>query len=132
LLSRAVADANEARKMSKTVTLKTVTHGALALALLAGASFVTAAAMAEPRETTRGIKPFTFFSPKADYRTDHRRRFANYRRGYYVSEDYERNAPPSNTPVRLNPDRRFYIGPHYKSRYGSGYHTNGPGIGIMR
>jgi hypothetical protein len=25
-----------------------------------------------------------------------------------------------------------YIGPHYKSSCGPGYHTNGPGIGIVR
>jgi hypothetical protein len=25
-----------------------------------------------------------------------------------------------------------YIGPHYKSEYGPGYHDNGPGIGIER
>jgi hypothetical protein len=110
--------------MSKT------THGAFALALLAGAALLSAPAIAEPRDTTRGIRPFTFFSPKADYRSDHRRRYANYRRYDYV--DYDRNPAPTSTPVRLNPDRRFYIGPHYKSRYGSGYHTNGPGIGIMR
>jgi hypothetical protein len=39
---------------------------------------------------------------------------------------------PTSTPVRLRPNRRFYIGPHYKSSYGPGYHTNGPGIGIVR
>jgi hypothetical protein len=25
-----------------------------------------------------------------------------------------------------------YIGPHYQSRFGPGYHTNGPGIGIEK
>jgi hypothetical protein len=28
--------------------------------------------------------------------------------------------------------RGFYIGPHYRSDIAPGYHTNGPGIGIMR
>jgi hypothetical protein len=28
--------------------------------------------------------------------------------------------------------RGFYIGPHYRSNIAPGYHTNGPGIGIMR
>ena len=27
---------------------------------------------------------------------------------------------------------RWGFGPHYKSGYGPGYHTNGPGIGIER
>ena len=108
-----------------------ITHGAVALALLAGALLVTAPAMAEPRDT-RGIRPFTFFSPKADYKTDHRRRYYNYRRYDYARGDYERNPAPTSTPVRLNLNRKFYIGPHYKSGYGAGYHTNGPGIGIMR
>lgn len=111
---------------------KTITHGALALALLAGALLLSAPATAEPRDTTRTIRPWTFFSPKADYKSDQRRRYSNYRRYYYLSRDYDRNPAPTSTPVRLNPDRKFYIGPHYKSRYGAGYHTNGPGIGIMR
>jgi hypothetical protein len=29
-------------------------------------------------------------------------------------------------------ERGFYIGPHYRSDIAPGYHTNGPGIGIMR
>ena len=33
---------------------------------------------------------------------------------------------------RGEPPRWGYIGPHYKSGYGPGYHTNGPGIGIER
>jgi len=33
---------------------------------------------------------------------------------------------------RGEPPRWGYIGPHYKSGYGQGYHTNGPGIGIER
>jgi len=107
------------------------TYRALALALVAGALLMSAPAIAEPRDS-RGIRPFTFFSPKADYKTDHRGRYANYRRSYYFTEDYQRDAAPTSTPVRLNPNRRFYIGPHYKSGYGAGYHTNGPGIGIMR
>ena len=111
--------------MSKT------THVTLALAVLAGALLLAGPAMTEPRDG-RGIRPFTFFSPKADFKTDHRRRYANYRRTYYFTQDYERDAAPTSTPVRLNPNRRFYIGPHYKSGYGEGYHTNGPGIGIMR
>jgi hypothetical protein len=28
--------------------------------------------------------------------------------------------------------RGQYIGPHYRSEMAPGYHTNGPGIGIMR
>ena len=28
--------------------------------------------------------------------------------------------------------RGSYIGPHYRSDIGPGYHTNGPGIGIMK
>lgn len=111
---------------------KTVRHGALALALFAGAALLSAPAIAEPRETTRTVRPWTFFSPKADYRSDSRRRYYNYRRYDYLSRDYDRNAAPTSTPVKLNPNRKFYIGPHYKSGYGAGYHTNGPGIGIMR
>lgn len=111
---------------------KTIALGALALALLAGA-LLSAPAMAEPSgDKTRTVRPWTFFSPKADYRSDYRRRYYNYRRSDYVSRDYDRNAAPTSTPVKLNPNRKFYIGPHYKSRYGAGYHTNGPGIGIMR
>jgi hypothetical protein len=29
-------------------------------------------------------------------------------------------------------ERGSYIGPHYRSDMAPGYHTNGPGIGIMR
>ena len=28
--------------------------------------------------------------------------------------------------------RGYYIGPHYRSDIAPGYHTNGPGIGIMK
>ncbi len=33
---------------------------------------------------------------------------------------------------RGEPPRWGYIGPHYRSSCGPGYHTNGPGVGIVR
>ena len=48
--------------------------------------------------------------------------------------DFRTPAGPRRIIVRdrLTGPRWGYIGPHYESRFGPGYHTNGPGIGIER
>jgi hypothetical protein len=83
---------------------------------------------AEPREKARigpakfllaPIAPWKVFGPQPRANTTYRIKQIT-------------SSAPTSTPVRLRPNRRFYIGPHYKSEYGRGYHTNGPGIGIVR
>ena len=51
------------------------------------------------------VKPLTDFKPPA----------------YVLSGQYKTHPRPTG-----------YIGPHYKSSWGPGYHTNWPGIGIVR
>jgi len=48
--------------------------------------------------------------------------------------DFRTPAGPHRMIIRdrLTGPRWGYIGPHYESRFGPGYHTNGPGIGIER
>jgi len=48
--------------------------------------------------------------------------------------DFKTPAGPRRIIVRdrLTGPRWGYIGPHYQSRFGPGYHTNGPGIGIEK
>jgi hypothetical protein len=48
--------------------------------------------------------------------------------------DFRTPAGPRRMLIRdrLTGPRWGYIGPHYDSRFGPGYHTNGPGIGIER
>lgn len=48
--------------------------------------------------------------------------------------DFKTPAGPRRIVVRdrLEGPRWGYIGPHYDSRFGPGYHTNGPGIGIEK
>jgi hypothetical protein len=118
--------------LAKEAEMRNITRCAsLALVLVVMAAFLSAPVVAAPREKTRMlngwgpggvfvamIAPWKVFGPEPAYK--HR---------YHVNRH---NYAPTSTPVRLRPDRRFYIGPHYKSRYGPGYHTNGPGIGIER
>jgi len=51
------------------------------------------------------VKPLPYFKPPA----------------YVLSGQYKTNPRPTG-----------YIGPHYRSAWGPGYHTNWPGIGIVR
>jgi len=48
--------------------------------------------------------------------------------------DFRTPAGPRRIIIRdrLTGPRWGYIGPHYESRFGPGYHTNGPGIGIEK
>jgi hypothetical protein len=48
--------------------------------------------------------------------------------------DFRTPAGPRRIIIRdrLEGPRWGYIGPHYESRFGPGYHTNGPGIGIEK
>ena len=48
--------------------------------------------------------------------------------------DFKTPAGPRRMIIRdrLEGPRWGYIGPHYDSRFGPGYHTNGPGIGIEK
>jgi hypothetical protein len=48
--------------------------------------------------------------------------------------DFRTPAGPRRMIIRdrLTGPRWGYIGPHYESRFGPGYHTNGPGIGIEK
>ncbi|MGA7455744.1 MAG: hypothetical protein WBW51_00240 [Methyloceanibacter sp.] len=48
--------------------------------------------------------------------------------------DFRTPAGPRRMIIRdrINGPRWGYIGPHYESRFGPGYHTNGPGIGIEK
>ena len=48
--------------------------------------------------------------------------------------DFKTPAGPRRIIIRdrLEGPRWGYIGPHYDSRFGPGYHTNGPGIGIEK
>ena len=93
----------------------------LLLCILVGAESPVSA---EPRE--RGVGR-VFVAPMAPWKA-----FGPKQRYYQTRPPYRTEYTPTNTPVRLRPNRRFYIGPHYKSQYGAGYHTNGPGIGIVR
>jgi hypothetical protein len=92
------------------------------------AAIPSALATTEPREKPRigaakfllaPIAPWKVFGPQPRANTSYRVKQST-------------SSAPTSTPVRLRPNRRFYIGPHYKSEYGRGYHTNGPGIGIVR
>lgn len=82
--------------------------GALALSFLVSVALVTTPAIADPskQRTWRPWVPDLAGTPVKSKRIIIR----------------ERGEPP----------RWGYIGPHYKSGYGPGYHTNGPGIGIER
>jgi hypothetical protein len=101
----------------------------IAMALMVGVvATLPSPATAEPRDKARvgparflvaPIAPWKVFGPKPRVTP-----------AYRVKQGTKYT--PTSTPVRLRPDRRFYIGPHYKSAYGRGYHTNGPGIGIVR
>ena len=51
------------------------------------------------------VKPLPYFKPPA----------------YVLSGQYKTHPRPTG-----------YIGPHYQSSWGPGYHTNWPGIGLMR
>ncbi len=57
------------------------------------------------RKKPAQVKPLPYFKPPA----------------YVLSGQYKTNPRPTG-----------YIGPHYKSAWGPGYHTNWPGIGIVR
>lgn len=48
--------------------------------------------------------------------------------------DFKTPAGPRRIIIRDRPEgpRWGYIGPHYDSKFGPGYHTNGPGIGIEK
>ena len=48
--------------------------------------------------------------------------------------DFKTPAGPRRMIIRdrIDGPRWGYIGPHYESRFGPGYHTNGPGIGIEK
>ena len=99
----------------------------LPLVLVFAAPLPVTLATAGPREKRIGpakvliapIAPGIVFGPQRKAPTSYR-------------VEQRSNYTPTSTPVRLRPNRRFYIGPHYKSEYGRGYHTNGPGIGIVR
>jgi hypothetical protein len=82
----------------------------LALALVAAGALASAPAFAARAKTYRFYKPnLTWFNPK----------FGGCPRGMIIRD-------------RLEGPRWGYIGPHYRSSCGPGYHTNGPGIGIVR
>lgn len=102
--------------------------GYLPLVLMLGAVLPSSLATAEPREKPR-IGPARFLlAPIAPWKVFGPQPRAN--TSYRVTQTT--SSAPTSTPVRLRANRRFYIGPHYKSEYGRGYHTNGPGIGIVR
>jgi hypothetical protein len=110
------------RKMEAEMIRTIVKHATLSLALLAGGALLSAPSMAASSITYHLVKERVWLGPKRGYQY----------RYFYVGRETNLNLPPDNTPVKLKPGRPFYTVPHYKSSYGAGYHTNGPGIGIMR
>jgi hypothetical protein len=83
---------------------------ALAAALVAACALAAEPAFAARAKVYRFQQPnLTWFNPK----------FRGCPRGMIVRE-------------RGEPPRWGYIGPHYRTACGPGYHTNGPGIGIVR
>jgi hypothetical protein len=85
-----------------------VRNMAVVLGLIAGAALVSApAAVAKDQvKYTRSPSAWYWFGPPG--------------RGEHIA-----------LKARVK-QRGFYIGPHYRSDIAPGYHTNGPGIGIMR
>lgn len=83
---------------------------ALALSLLAGAVLAATPAASAPRQKVHVNK------------------------GAATYGDFKTPAGPRRILIRERgePPRWGYIGPHYQSRFGPGYHTNGPGIGIEK
>lgn len=79
---------------------------ALSLSLLAGLALLAAPVSAQPSQKRAWLPQTSSGTPVKAKRMLLRERTAGPRWGY--------------------------IGPHYKSEYGPGYHDNGPGIGIER
>ena len=86
--------------------------GMVALALTAGAVLA-----ASPGAAAKRHKPYVYVNKGAE-----------------TYGDFRTPAGPHRMIIRdrLTGPRWGYIGPHYESRFGPGYHTNGPGIGIER
>jgi hypothetical protein len=94
-------------------TLSTFTRiCGLALALAAGAVLASAPVAAAKRQ-----KVYVYVN-----------------KGAATYGDFRTPAGPRRMLIRdrLTGPRWGYIGPHYDSRFGPGYHTNGPGIGIEK
>jgi hypothetical protein len=62
------------------------------------------------------------------------RKYVYVNKGAPTYGDFRTAAGPRRIIIRnrLEGPRWGYIGPHYDSRFGPGYHTNGPGIGIEK
>ncbi len=86
--------------------------GLVALALTAGAVLAASPAAAAKRQ-----KVYVYVNKGAE-----------------TYGDFRTPAGPRRMLIRdrLTGPRWGYIGPHYESRFGPGYHTNGPGIGIEK
>ena len=94
-------------------TLTTLTR-MTGLALVLGACAVLAAT---PGAAAKRHRPYVYVNKGAE-----------------TYGDFRTPAGPRRIIVRdrLTGPRWGYIGPHYESRFGPGYHTNGPGIGIEK
>jgi hypothetical protein len=92
-----------------TLTTLTIT-GILAIGLVAGVVIA-----ATPGEAAKRQKVYVY-------------------KGAPTYGDFKTPAGPRRMIIRdrLEGPRWGYIGPHYDSRFGPGYHTNGPGIGIEK